>query len=209
MILTRPQRTAIVRHVALGVGVGIVPWNFPLTLGVGKLFPALLMGNTFIWKPSPFSPYTALKLAEIGVKIFPPGVFQALSGEDNLGPWLTEHPGVAKVSFTGSVETGKKIMVACATTVKRLTLELGGNDAAIVCDDVNIDSVVRDVRLTCIRLSSFLIYLVIFPSISLSLIPAPHRDSLAAIALNATELLLTTDSKRSHSSPSFTVRRFV
>ncbi|KAI0197809.1 aldehyde dehydrogenase [Astrocystis sublimbata] len=140
-----PERTAIVRYVPLGVGVGIVPWNFPLTLGIGKLLSALLMGNPFIWKPSPFTPYSALKAAEIGARIFPPGVLQALSGEDNLGPWLTEHPGVAKVSFTGSVETGKKIMVSCAASLKRLTLELGGNDAAVVCDDVDVDSVVRDV----------------------------------------------------------------
>ncbi|KAI1368177.1 aldehyde dehydrogenase, partial [Xylaria arbuscula] len=139
------QRTAIVRYVPLGVGVGIVPWNFPLTLGVGKLIPALLAGNTFIWKPSPFTPYSALKLAEIGSKVFPPGVFQALSGNEDLGPWLTTHPGVAKVSFTGSVETGKKIMAACASTLKRVTLELGGNDAAVICDDVDIPSVVGSV----------------------------------------------------------------
>ncbi|TGJ85560.1 hypothetical protein E0Z10_g3202 [Xylaria hypoxylon] len=139
------ERTAIVRYVPLGVGVGIVPWNFPLTLGIGKLLPALLAGNTFIWKPSPYTPYSALKLAEIGTKIFPPGVFQALSGEDTLGPLLTAHPGVAKISFTGSVETGKKVMAACASTLKRVTLELGGNDAAIICDDVDIDSVVAKV----------------------------------------------------------------
>lgn len=122
-----------------------MPWNFPLTLGIGKLLPALLAGNTFIWKSSPFSPYSALKLAEIGTKIFPPGVFQALSGEESLGPKLTAHPDVAKVSFTGSVATGKKIMAACAGTLKRVTLELGGNDAAIVCEDVDIDAVVAKV----------------------------------------------------------------
>ncbi|KAI0512939.1 aldehyde dehydrogenase [Xylaria bambusicola] len=139
------ERTAIVRYVPLGVGVGIIPWNFPLTLGIGKLLPALLAGNTFIWKPSPFTPHGALKLAEIGAKIFPPGVFQALSGDDSLGPWLTSHPGVAKVSFTGSVETGKRIMASCAGTLKRVTLELGGNDAAVICDDVDIPSVVNSV----------------------------------------------------------------
>ncbi|KAI1029148.1 hypothetical protein LB503_013334 [Fusarium chuoi] len=114
------------------VGVGIVPWNFPMLLGIGKAYPAMLAGNTFIWKPSPYTPYSALKLAEIGAKVLPPGVFQALSGGDDLGPMLTTHPGVAKVSFTGSTETGKKIMAACAATLKRVTLELGGNDAAIV-----------------------------------------------------------------------------
>jgi len=135
------QRTAIVRYVPLGVGVGIVPWNFPMILGIGKAYPAMLAGNTFIWKPSPYAPYSALKLAEIGAKILPPGVFQALSGGDDLGPMLTSHPGVAKVSFTGSTETGKKIMATCAATLKRVTLELGGNDAAIVCEDVDVPTV--------------------------------------------------------------------
>ncbi|KAK7417295.1 hypothetical protein QQZ08_011675 [Neonectria magnoliae] len=135
------DRKATVRYVPLGVGVGIVPWNFPLALGIGKAVPALLAGNTFIWKPSPFSPYSALKIAEIGAKVLPPGVFQAISGEDNLGPMLTAHPDVAKVSFTGSTETGKKVMASCAATLKRVTLELGGNDAAIVCDDVDIATV--------------------------------------------------------------------
>ncbi|KAH7310531.1 Aldehyde/histidinol dehydrogenase [Stachybotrys elegans] len=135
------DRTAIVRYVPLGVGVGIVPWNFPLALGNGKLIPALLAGNTFIWKPSPYTPYSALKLAELGAKVFPPGVFQALAGDDSLGPMLTTHPGVNKISFTGSTATGKKIMAACAGTVKRLTLEMGGNDAAIICDDVDIEKV--------------------------------------------------------------------
>ncbi|OAA36617.1 Aldehyde/histidinol dehydrogenase [Metarhizium rileyi] len=134
--------TAIVRYIPLGVGVGIVPWNFPLTLGIGKAFPALLAGNAFILKPSPYSPYTALKLVELGARIFPPGVLQVLSGEESLGPLFTAHPDVAKISFTGSVSTGKKVMAACSSTLKRFTLELGGNDAAIVCDDVDIDSVV-------------------------------------------------------------------
>ena len=106
---------------------------------------ALLAGNTFIWKTSPFTPYSGLKLAELGAKIFPPGVFQALSGDDSLGPMLTNHPDVAKVSFTGSVETGKKIMAACAGMLKRVTLELGGNDAAIICEDVDIDAVAAPV----------------------------------------------------------------
>jgi acyl-CoA reductase-like NAD-dependent aldehyde dehydrogenase len=145
-----------VRYVPLGVGVGIVPWNFPLALGVSKLCSSLLAGTTFIWKPSPYSPYSALKLAELGTKIFPPGVFQALSGDDSLGPLLTAHPDVAGVSFTGSVEAGKRVMAACASTLKRVTLELGGNDAAIICDDVDIDAVAPKVCslaiLCCVRL---------------------------------------------------------
>lgn len=115
-------------------------------IGMVKLASALIVGNTFIWKPSPYSPYTALKLGELAARIFPKGVVNVLSGEEDLGPMLTAHPGVAKVSFTGSVGTGKKVMQACATTLKRVTLELGGNDAAIVYPDVNIAEVVPKVR---------------------------------------------------------------
>lgn len=92
-------------------------------------------------KPSPFTPYTTLKLVEIAQEIFPPGVIQAIGGDDALGPMLTAHPGIAKISFTGSIATGKKIMAACAQTLKRVTLELGGNDASIVLPDVDIKAV--------------------------------------------------------------------
>lgn len=115
-------------------------------LGIVKLASALLVGNTFIWKPSPYSPYTALKMGELAAKIFPKGVVQVLSGEEDLGPMLTTHLGVGKVSFTGSVGTGKRVMQACAATLKRFTLELGGNDAAIVCPDVDIPAVLPKVR---------------------------------------------------------------
>ncbi|KAI1259227.1 Aldehyde/histidinol dehydrogenase [Xylariaceae sp. FL1019] len=120
------SRAAIVRYVPLRSGVGIIPWNIPQTLGIGKLLAALLAGNTLIWKPSPFAPYSALKLAEIGAKVLPPGVFQALSGRDDL------------VSVTGSAETGKMIMAACAV-----------NDATVVCDDVDIDSITFFAFLHC------------------------------------------------------------
>ncbi|KAK0670117.1 Aldehyde/histidinol dehydrogenase [Cercophora samala] len=139
------ERKASVRYVPVGVGVGIVPWNYPVLLGLGKLGPALLTGNTFIWKPSPYSPYTALKLGEIAAQIFPPGVVQVLSGDESLGPLFTAHPEVAKISFTGSSATGKKVMAACASTLKRLTLELGGNDASIIYDDVDVAKVVQKI----------------------------------------------------------------
>ncbi|TVY81456.1 putative aldehyde dehydrogenase FUS7 [Lachnellula suecica] len=135
-------RSIMLRHVPIGVGVGIIPWNFPMLLGIIKLVSALLVGNTFIWKPSPFSPYTALKLGELGAQIFPKGVFQVLSGGEDLGPMLTAHPGVGKISFTGSVATGKKIAQACAPTLKRFTLELGGNDVAIVLPDADLAATV-------------------------------------------------------------------
>lgn len=92
-------------------------------------------------KPSPYTPYTTLKVVELAQDIFEPGVVQAVGGDDKLGPMLTAHPGIAKISFTGSIATGKKIMAACAPTLKRVTLELGGNDASIVLPDVDVDKV--------------------------------------------------------------------
>ncbi|KAL2850775.1 Aldehyde/histidinol dehydrogenase [Aspergillus pseudodeflectus] len=133
-------RKIVVRHTPLGVSVGIVPWNFPFSLGIQKLAPAVLMGNTIIIKPSPFTPYCGLKVVELAQRFFPAGVVQVLSGGDNLGPWLTEHPGIEKISFTGSSVTGKKVMESASRTLKRVTLELGGKDAAIVCKDVDIEA---------------------------------------------------------------------
>jgi acyl-CoA reductase-like NAD-dependent aldehyde dehydrogenase len=126
-------------HPPIGVCAGIVPWNWPILLGVGKLGPALITGNTFIMKPSPYTPYCDLKLGELAISVFPPGVVQVLSGDDRLGPWITEHPGIDKISFTGSIATGKLVAASCAKTLKRYVRELGGNDAAIVCEDVDID----------------------------------------------------------------------
>lgn len=118
------EKEVIVRYTPLGVVVGIVPWNFPVQLACGKIAPSLLAGNPIIIKPSPFTPYCDLKLGEIGQNFFPPGVLQVLSGDDNLGPWLTSHPGPAKISFTGSTFTGKKVMESASKTLKRVTLEL-------------------------------------------------------------------------------------
>ncbi|KAI1120957.1 aldehyde dehydrogenase [Nemania abortiva] len=131
------ERKVITRYTPLGIVVGIVPWNFSIQLACAKIAPAILTGNAFIWKPSPYTPYCSLKIAELGAKIFPPGVLQALSGDDNLGPWLTQHPDINMVSFTGSVNVGKQIMESCSKTLKRVTLELGGNDAAIICANVD------------------------------------------------------------------------
>ena len=126
------ERRIMQRYTPIGVAAAIVPWNFPVLLAVGKIVPAVYTGNTIIVKPSPFTPYCALKLAELATKCFPPGVVQALSGDDSLGPMITEHPGIGKISFTGSSLTGKRVMASCAKTLKRVTLELGGNDPCIV-----------------------------------------------------------------------------
>ncbi|CAK3945879.1 aldehyde dehydrogenase [Lecanosticta acicola] len=132
------EKTIITRYTPLGVVGAICPWNFPILLSVGKIIPALLTGNTIIVKPSPYTPYSTLKVVELAQEVFPPGVVQAIGGGDYLGPMFTTNPGIAKISFTGSIATGKKIMAACAHTLKRVTLELGGNDASIVCPDVDI-----------------------------------------------------------------------
>lgn len=132
------EKVMLTRYTPLGVVGAICPWNFPIVLSLGKIIPALLTGNTIIVKPSPFTPYTTLKVVELAQDIFEPGIVQVVGGDDKLGPMLTAHPGIAKISFTGSIATGKKIMAACAPTLKRVTLELGGNDASIVLPDVDI-----------------------------------------------------------------------
>lgn len=126
-----------VRRRPLGVVGAITPWNFPVLLAVWKVAPALLGGNTVVLKPSPFTPLATLQLGEVLRDVVPPGVLNVISGGDELGGWITGHPAVRKVSFTGSVATGKKVAAAAAPDLKRVTLELGGNDAAIVLDDVD------------------------------------------------------------------------
>src|SRR6202042_1034434 len=121
----------------LGVVAAITPWNFPLTLAFWKIAPALLAGNTMVLKPSPFTPLATLKIGELLRDVFPPGVLNIVSGGDDLGAWMTGHPVPRKISFTGSIETGKKVALAAAPDLKRVTLELGGNDPAIVLDDAD------------------------------------------------------------------------
>jgi len=128
------------RHVPLGVVGAITPWNFPVALGVWKIAPALLTGNTVVWKPSPFTPLCALKIGELLRDVVPPGVLNVVSGGDRLGPWLTEHQRIQKVAFTGSTATGRRVMQSASGNLKRLTLELGGNDAAIVLPDVDVNA---------------------------------------------------------------------
>lgn len=135
-----PRSFVQVRHVALGVVGAIVPWNFPLVLAFFKIAPALAAGNTMVIKPSPFTPLTTLKIGELLRDVMPPGVLNVISGGDALGLWMTEHSGIAKITFTGSTQTGRRIMSAAGATLKRLTLELGGNDAAIVMPDVDVET---------------------------------------------------------------------
>jgi acyl-CoA reductase-like NAD-dependent aldehyde dehydrogenase len=138
------ERTVITERAPLGVVAAITPWNFPLLLAVWKVAPALVAGNTMVLKPSPFTPLCTLKMGELALSIFPPGVLNVLSGGDALGEAMTRHADIAKISFTGSSATGQKIMAAASGNLKRITLELGGNDPAIVLPDVNPEAIAKD-----------------------------------------------------------------
>lgn len=119
----------------LGVVVSITPWNWPVMIAIWHIMPALQAGNTVVIKPSPLTPLSTLRVVALLQEALPPGVLNAVAGPDSIGPVLTSHPDVAKVCFTGSTRTGVKVMSSAAPTVKRLTLELGGNDAGIVLPD--------------------------------------------------------------------------
>ncbi|KAK6826030.1 aldehyde dehydrogenase protein [Apiospora arundinis] len=128
-----------------------LPWNFPLILSSVKVASALATGNCVIIKPSPFTPYAILKFCELAQSVLPaPGIFQALNGGADVGERMTLHPGIAHISFTGTIAVGQRIMANCASTLKKVILELAGNDAAIVTDDVDLDAVVPKVALGCL-----------------------------------------------------------
>lgn len=131
-------RTVETRRVPLGVVGGITPWNFPVLLAIWKIAPALVAGNTMVLKPSPFTSLCTLKLGELLRDVLPAGVLNIVSGGNDLGAWITTHPAIAKISFTGSTATGRKIMESASGNLKRITLELGGNDPAIVLPDVDV-----------------------------------------------------------------------
>ena len=120
-----------------GVVAAITPWNFPIAIAMGKVATALIAGNTVVLKPSPFTPLSTLKIAQVIQEALPPGVLNIITGSDPLGASLTAHPLIRKIDFTGSVGTGKRVAAAAAPDLKRYTLELGGNDPAIVLPDAN------------------------------------------------------------------------
>ena len=133
------ERGTVIEHrKALGVVAAITPWNFPVVLMMNKVGPALVAGNTMVIKPAPTTPLTSLLFGEICRELLPAGVINIICDENDLGGQLTSHPDVAKVAFTGSTATGRKVMQSAGDGIKRVTLELGGNDAAIVLDDVDV-----------------------------------------------------------------------
>lgn len=129
----------------LGVVGSITPWNWPLMIAVWHIIPALRTGNTVVVKPSSLTPLTTLRFVEIANEILPPGVFNIVTAEGGIGSAMAKHPGISKMVFTGSTSTGKKIMVNASGNLKRLTLELGGNDAGIILPDVNIEKVAPEI----------------------------------------------------------------
>jgi acyl-CoA reductase-like NAD-dependent aldehyde dehydrogenase len=135
------KRVQVVRK-PLGVVGTITPWNFPVILWAWKLAPALLAGNTVVAKPSPYTPLSTLLLAEVLRDGLPPGVLNVLAGGAELGAEMTSHPGIRKIAFTGSAATGRKVLHAAADDLKRVTLELGGNDPAIVLDDAKPEAII-------------------------------------------------------------------
>ncbi len=132
-----------VRRRPHGVVAAITPWNYPVSLAIWKVAPALLAGNTIVLKPSPFTPLATLRMGEILRDVLPSGVLNVVSGGDALGAWMTSHPAVRKISFTGSVQTGKLVAAAAAPDLKRVTLELGGNDPAILLPDADVEQVAK------------------------------------------------------------------
>ncbi|GFF92920.1 aldehyde dehydrogenase [Aspergillus udagawae] len=146
-VLQDEDKEVTIRYEPRGVVAAVCPWNYPIMLAFGKIAPALAVGNCVIVKPAPSTPYTSLKCIELAQSIFPPGVLQVLADDGHLGPLLVEHPGIAHISFTGSTPTGKKIMESAAKTLKKVTLELGGNDAAIILPDVDIEKVAPQVAM--------------------------------------------------------------
>jgi acyl-CoA reductase-like NAD-dependent aldehyde dehydrogenase len=169
------------RHTPLGVVCGIVPWNFPLSIAASKIAPGLMAGNCVILKPSPYTPYCGIKLVELGLSIFPPGVLQVVSGEDDIGPLLTAHTGIDGISFTGSIATGKKVMQSASHTLKKVTLELGGNDPTIILPDVDVAAVAPQIATKafvnssqiCVAIKRIYVHEDIYPQ---------FRDAFVAVA---------------------------
>ncbi|MFE4534616.1 aldehyde dehydrogenase family protein [Streptomyces scopuliridis] len=136
----RPVRSEI-RWRSLGPVAAIVPWNFPLQLASAKFAPALAAGNTMVLKPSPFTPLATRLLGSVLSTALPEGVLTIVTGREPLGARLASHPGIRHVTFTGSIPTGRAVAAGAAASLSRVTLELGGNDAAVLLEDVDVERI--------------------------------------------------------------------
>jgi acyl-CoA reductase-like NAD-dependent aldehyde dehydrogenase len=174
------------RYVPLGVVAAISPWNLPFLLSFTKVIPSLLTGNTVVLKPAVFTPLTVLRAADYIREILPPGVLNVISGGDDLGPWMTSHPGFQKVSFTGSSETGSKVFASAAPTLKHLTLELGGNDPGIVLPDADPHAIAEYLFRSmfalsgqgCVTLKRLFVHESIYQALTVALILCAQNQKL-------------------------------
>jgi len=181
-----PDRRIVVTREPVGVCAAITPWNFPSAMITRKCAPALAAGCTMIVKPASQTPYSALALAELGQRAgLPPGVFNVVTGSASVvGSELATHPVVRKLSFTGSTEVGAKLMVQCAPSIKRLSLELGGNAPFIVFDDADLEAAIegamaskyRNSGQTCVCANRLLIQEGIYEEFSAGLAEAARSQ---------------------------------
>jgi len=140
----------VARRKPVGVVGSITPWNWPVMIAVWHVMPAIRVGCTVVIKPSPFTPLSTLRLVELMNQVLPPGVINVVTGDATVGDHMTTHPDIDKIVFTGSVATGKRVMSNAAQTLKRLTLELGGNDAGIVLPGTNIEPLLEKLFWGCL-----------------------------------------------------------
>jgi|RhiMetdeSRZDD1v2_1073273.scaffolds.fasta_scaffold04764_7 1-pyrroline dehydrogenase len=140
--------TSIIRREPVGVVGSIAPWNYPLMMAIWKIGPALAAGNTVVLKPSEQTPLTTIRLAELAADLFPPGVFNVITGHgEPVGAGLVRHPKVGMVSLTGDVATGKEVAKAASASLKRVHLELGGKAPVVIFDDADMDLVVPGIKM--------------------------------------------------------------
>lgn len=139
----------VIRRKPVGVVGSVTPWNWPLLIATWHVMPAVRVGCTVVIKPSPFTPLATLRLVELMNEALPPGVINVVTGGAEVGAWLTDHPGVDKLVFTGSITTGKKVMENASHSLKRVTLELGGNDAGIVLPGTHIEPLLEKLFWGC------------------------------------------------------------
>ena len=175
------KRLLVLRQ-PVGVVAAITPWNFPAAMITRKAGPALASGCTFVCKPATQTPYSALAMAELGARAgIPPGVLNIITGDSgSIGAELTSHPSVRKLTFTGSTAVGKKLMAQCAGTLKKLSLELGGNAPFIVFDDADLDAAVagaiaskyRNTGQTCVCANRLLVQAGVYEAFAHKLVEA-------------------------------------
>ena len=179
---TAPDRRIVVIKQPIGVVAAITPWNFPSAMLTRKAGPALAAGCTMVLKPASATPFSALALAELGVRAgLPAGVFNVVTGSAGpIGEELSSHPLVRKLTFTGSTEVGKRLLAQCAGTVKKVSMELGGNAPFLVFDDADLEAAVagalaskfRNTGQTCVCTNRFLVQAGIFDAFSARLAAA-------------------------------------